>query len=326
MRSASLVCGLIVIAAAVVTASASVATAENDPTSTVPPTSTNQTPTVSVQTGSNRYLNNSQYSATLSLDAAVAAGALDEDRAAQIQAAAEESWSTGSGGEDVGVDGGAAGGASAVEAPRSVNSGECAPRATSRPADDPAWGGNDPAAGSLMVDICNGPETYYFVPNPAPGAAAPAAPPPPDPAVLAQQAYAELTLPSPTVHRSPSESQFGSGRRWVAVTRSSGCRPGCGRRLAAAAADGGAARGVGDVDGDPDGVGVRPGQRGRAGDVRGAGPAVDDGGRQQAAGERRVRVCVPAGDPDGPLTATTWVRGRCVDVRTRARAGCSRRG
>jgi hypothetical protein len=55
----------------------------------------------------------------------------------------------------------------------------------------------------LVVNICNGPEEFFYVANPA--GAAPAAPPPPDPAVLAQQAYAELTLPSPTVHRSPSE-------------------------------------------------------------------------------------------------------------------------
>jgi hypothetical protein len=74
------------------------------------------------------------------------------------------------------------------------------------PAGDPAWGGNDPAAGSLMVNICNGPTTYLYVPNAAPAVGAAAPPPPPDPAVLAQQAYAELTLPTPAAHRSPSEA------------------------------------------------------------------------------------------------------------------------
>ena len=37
-------------------------------------------------------------------------------------------------------------------------------------------------------------------------AAPPPTPPPPDPAVLAQQAYAELTLPEPLVRRSPPET------------------------------------------------------------------------------------------------------------------------
>ena len=62
-----------------------------------------------------------------------------------------------------------------------------------------------------MINICNGPTRYVFVPDaaPAPGApaaAAPPPPPPPDPAVLAQQAYGELTLPKPVVERSPDEN------------------------------------------------------------------------------------------------------------------------
>jgi hypothetical protein len=90
-----------------------------------------------------------------------------------------------------------------------VSSGECAWRdASNLPASDPAWGGNNPAAGTLLVNICNGPSQYLFVPNSAPGAAAPPPPPPPppDPAVLAQQAYAELTVPNPVAKRSPPEN------------------------------------------------------------------------------------------------------------------------
>ena len=33
----------------------------------------------------------------------------------------------------------------------------------------PAWGGNDPAAGTLLVNICNGPTQYLFVPEPGTG-------------------------------------------------------------------------------------------------------------------------------------------------------------
>jgi len=85
-----------------------------------------------------------------------------------------------------------------------------------------AWGGNDPAAGTLLVNICNGPTRYLFVPNAAPGAAAPPPPPPPDPAVLAQQAYGELTVPNPVAKRSPPENNSdpqygGQSYTWVGL-------------------------------------------------------------------------------------------------------------
>jgi hypothetical protein len=78
--------------------------------------------------------------------------------------------------------------------------GECAWKTLvpQPPAGDPRWEGNDPAAGVVQFNDCNGPTFYQFA------AAAPAAPPPPDPAVLAQQAMSQLTLPKPSVERSPS--------------------------------------------------------------------------------------------------------------------------
>jgi hypothetical protein len=82
---------------------------------------------------------------------------------------------------------------------------ECSWRAADVPAGAAEWQGNDPSTGRLMVNPCNGAGTFVFVPNEALGIA-PAAPlPPPDPAVLAQQAYAELVPPAPTAHRSPRE-------------------------------------------------------------------------------------------------------------------------
>lgn len=93
---------------------------------------------------------------------------------------------------------------------------ECSWRAADLPAGAPEWQGNDPATGQLMVDPCNGQQLYVFVPNEALGIAAAAAPlPPPDPAVLAQQAYAELVPPSPTAHRSPTEDMPGGA--WTVV-------------------------------------------------------------------------------------------------------------
>ena len=90
---------------------------------------------------------------------------------------------------------------------------ECSWRAADFPAGAPEWQGNDPSAGQLMVDPCNGQQLYVFVPNEALGitaaAVAAAPPPPPDPAVLAQQAYAELVPPAPTAHRSPTENMPG---------------------------------------------------------------------------------------------------------------------
>lgn len=66
------------------------------------------------------------------------------------------------------------------------------------------------------MNTCNGPAQLVYAPNPPPaaagGPAVPAAPrpppppPPPDPAVLAQQAYGELSLPKPEAQRSPDAS------------------------------------------------------------------------------------------------------------------------
>jgi len=87
------------------------------------------------------------------------------------------------------------------------NPEECGFRVTMQPATSPSWGGNDPATGTLLMDPCNGPVQYLYVPDPPPGApAAPPPPPPPDPAVLAQQAYTELTVPKPAAQRSPPET------------------------------------------------------------------------------------------------------------------------
>lgn len=92
---------------------------------------------------------------------------------------------------------------------------ECSWRAADLPSGAPEWQGNDPSTGQLMVDPCNGQQLYVFVPNAALGIV-PAAPlPPPDPAVLAQQAYAELVPPSPTAHRSPTENMPGGA--WTVV-------------------------------------------------------------------------------------------------------------
>ena len=66
-----------------------------------------------------------------------------------------------------------------------------------------------------MVDPCNGQQLYVFVPNEALGIVQAPPLPPPDPAVLAQQAYAELVPPSPTAHRSPTENMPGGA--WTVV-------------------------------------------------------------------------------------------------------------
>lgn len=86
--------------------------------------------------------------------------------------------------------------------------GECdwRPAGTTPPANDPRWGGADPATNSLIMNLCNGGEPQYaVVPN---GAAAPAAPPPPDPAVLAAQAIGQLQVPSPTMGIAPDPDRL----------------------------------------------------------------------------------------------------------------------
>jgi hypothetical protein len=149
---------------------------------------------------------------TLTLDSAGHAGDLEPGA---IQAAKQVAATVNAGpgsGADQGDTTGGGGSPSPAADPGSgsaVSSGECSWRDASwLPPTADAWGGNDPAAGTLLVNICNGPERFLFVPNAAPGApaaAAPPPPPPPDPAVLAQQAYGELTLPKPAAKRSPDE-------------------------------------------------------------------------------------------------------------------------
>ena len=103
--------------------------------------------------------------------------------------------------------GGAAGWAAATTGAASEDlsqvAGECAWRVLNPApaAGDPLWEGHDPAFGVVLYNLCNGPVQYAFA------ASAPAAPPPPNPAVLAQQAYAQLALPKPTLGRSPDLSK-----------------------------------------------------------------------------------------------------------------------
>ena len=78
-------------------------------------------------------------------------------------------------------------------------------------ADDPRWGGADPAANTIIQNNCNGPVRYAVVPNGAAaagGAVPPAPPPPPDPAVLAQQAIGQLQIPKPGIHLGPDPDRI----------------------------------------------------------------------------------------------------------------------
>ncbi|ACV79111.1 hypothetical protein [Nakamurella multipartita] len=162
-------------------------------------------PVIEVTAGNGSLLPSSTYAATLTVDGAVAAGALEAEQAAIIVAEAQAAAADRTAGGSVPSDQST----SAAPVTISANSGECAYREALLPATDPAWGGNDATTGTLMVRTCNGPSEYLYVPTPpaaAGAAAAPAPPPPPDPAVLAQQAYAELSLPAPDAYRSPSES------------------------------------------------------------------------------------------------------------------------
>lgn len=181
---------------------AGVAAGPQDDPSTPPASSgANDSDAVSIQAGGKRFLNDSTYSVALSIEGAVAAGVLEEGQAAVIQAQAQQAATNKANGSAPNLTG-------APTVAMSENSGECAYREALLPTTDPAWGGNDPAAGTLMVRTCNGPSEYLYAPTPPAGAggvAAPAPPPPPDPAVLAQQAYGELSLPVPNAFRSPSE-------------------------------------------------------------------------------------------------------------------------
>ena len=170
-------------------------------------------PPVAVQADGNIYKTGSTGSAWVRIDGAGSSGgALEPGQEQQVIMAAAAT----AGVPDASAAGGAsgeskdAGGGAAATPPT-----ECLWRAADLPADAPQWQGNDPTAGQLMVDPCNGQQVYVFVPNDALGIA-PAAPlPPPDPAVLAQQAYAELVPPAPTAHRSPTENMPGGA--WTVV-------------------------------------------------------------------------------------------------------------
>ena len=73
----------------------------------------------------------------------------------------------------------------------------------------PEWDGNDPAAGTLLVNTCNGAEQYLFVPNPAPGARPRLHRRPPRRRIRRcwrSRRTAELTVPNPVAKRSPAEN------------------------------------------------------------------------------------------------------------------------
>lgn len=164
-------------------------------------------PPVDITAGDGSLVPNYAYSLTLTLDGAAGNGGLEQGQVDQAKAAAaaaygsETSAGSGStGGEAGGSTSGGGGGGS------DTKGGECGYRVAGVPAGDSRWGGNDAATGTLLMDTCNGPARYLYVANPAPGdpaAAVPPPPPPPDPAVLAQQAYGELSLPKPEAQRSP---------------------------------------------------------------------------------------------------------------------------
>ena len=177
-------------------------------------------PPVNITPGNGSLLPTTVYSLTLTLDGATGNGDLEQGQidqakaaAASVQGAQAGPGASGSSGEAAGGSKSAAGGASSGEQFNGVavagvgNTGECGFRAANAPAGDARWGGNDPATGTLLMNPCNGPVQYLYVPNPAPGdpavVAPPPPPPPPDPAVLAQQAYGELSLPKPEAQRSP---------------------------------------------------------------------------------------------------------------------------
>src|SRR5690349_10157786 len=167
-------------------------------------------PPVAIVAGDGRVVPNFTYSLTLTLDGATGNGDLEQGQVEQARAAAAAAQAgTGAGKSSGERPSGSTSGAGSGNAGTPVV-GECTFRPATVPAGYSRLGGNDPATGTLLVNPCNGPGRYVFVPNPAPGdpaaAAPPPPPPPPDPAVLAQQAYAELTLPEPLVRRSPPET------------------------------------------------------------------------------------------------------------------------
>ena len=184
-------------------------------------------PPVDVTPGST-FLPEGETALTLTLDSAghagdLEAGAIEAAKQAAAKAHAAESGSDSRTDDLVGADDRAV---SADDNGTNEPDGECSWRdASALPLTDDAWGGNDPAAGTLLVRTCNGPESFLFVSNAAPsvpGVVPPPPPPPPNPAVLAQQAYTELAPPKPVAKRSPpegnSDPQYGGlPYTWVGI-------------------------------------------------------------------------------------------------------------
>jgi len=179
-------------------------------------------PPVAITPGDGRWLPNNP-KVTITLESAGRDGTLSAGQIAAIEAAAaaarqeaqSDTGSTAADGSTAPAGAGATESAGAAPRWNGVavagvgNPGECGFRAANAPAGDARWSGNDPATGTLLMNPCNGPVQYLYVPNPAPGdpaVVAPPPPPPPDPAVLAQQAYTELTVPKPEAQRSPPET------------------------------------------------------------------------------------------------------------------------
>ena len=89
--------------------------------------------------------------------------------------------------------------------------GECTWKVlTPKPgANDPLWGGADPATNEIIFNECNGgPTSYAVAPAGAAGAAGPVVLPPPDPAVLAAQAISQLSIPMPAANVAPDPERL----------------------------------------------------------------------------------------------------------------------
>jgi hypothetical protein len=142
-------------------------------------------PPVATVAGDGRLVPNLAYSLTLTLAEALADQTLSSGQVAQVEAtaaaakAAAAAAAGGSAASTTAADTPPSPAPGSVDEAKAIASSECAWRAASVPAGDARWGVNDPAAGALLVNTCNGPERYLYVPDPPPGA--PAAPPPPRP-------------------------------------------------------------------------------------------------------------------------------------------------
>src|SRR6478609_1711430 len=99
-------------------------------------------PPVAITPGDSGLVPNFTYSLTLTLDGATGNGDLEQGQVEQARAAA-----------------------AAAQAPQAgTGTGESSFRPATVPAGDSRLGGNDPATGTLLVNPCNGPERYVFVP------------------------------------------------------------------------------------------------------------------------------------------------------------------